>query len=81
MRLATREDPVKNKTPHGYRNHWLEADSVRAMASRVLTGTFAAQDCASIRKEVTEILVLGLAVGVCAKEAGPTRVKSVANDP
>jgi len=48
------------------------------MASRVLTGTFAAQDCASVRKEVSEILVLGLAVGVCAKQVVPATEKSVA---
>src|SRR5882762_6828952 len=38
------------------------------MASIVLTGTFAAQDCASDRKELREILALGLTGGVCAKE-------------
>src|ERR1700689_4968227 len=47
------------------------ADSVRAMASRVLTGTFAAQDCASVRKEVSEILALRLAVVACAKQVVP----------
>src|SRR6202790_5641231 len=48
------------------------------MASRVLTGTFAAQDRASVSKEEGEILVLGLVVGVCAKQVVPRTEKSVA---
>src|ERR1700680_549654 len=48
------------------------------MASRVLTGTFAAHDSASVRKEVTEIVAVGFEMDVCAKETVPARVKSVA---
>jgi hypothetical protein len=45
--------------------------SVRVMASSVLTGTSAAQVCASVSKEVTHILVLGLPLGVWARAVVP----------
>jgi hypothetical protein len=47
------------------------------MASRVLTGMFCAQDCASVWKEVTEIFVLVFETGVCARQVVPDMMKSV----
>jgi len=59
------------------RAYGCSADSVRAMASSVLRGTFAAQDCASVSKDVTDSRVLGLTLGGCAREIVPTAAKEV----
>ena len=47
------------------------------LASSVLTGTFAAHDCASVSNNVTDSRVLGLALGACANDIVPTPAKKV----
>src|SRR5215469_8453110 len=59
------------------RAYGCSADSVRAMASSVLTGTFAAHDCASVSNNVTDSRELGLALGACANDIVPTPARKV----